>query len=132
MKTLQKIFETLPDDERNFIFPDTWFEEVPFDKKKHFLFGNENYCVALLSKGKRTRADKKTAYWLTIVTHPNHRNKKLGTHLILDEIKPFLEKVNGKLYSRVMKNNVVSIQWHKNLGAYMVDEDETHYIFAFK
>lgn len=50
----------------------------------------------------------------------------------MNQIKPFLEKKNGKLFSRVMKNNDVSIHWHKSLGAYMVDQDETHYIFAFK
>lgn len=85
MEKLRKIFEALPEDERNFIFPASWFEDVPFDKKKHFLFGNEKYCVALLTKGKRTKNDKKTAYWLTIITHPDYRKKKLGTHLVVDD-----------------------------------------------
>ena len=129
---LQKIFKTLPENERDFIFPAEWFEDVTFDKKKHFLFGNKDYCVAWLTKGKKDIKSKKTCYWLTIATHPDHRRKKLGTHLVVDEIKPFLESVNGKLCSRVMKNNEVSIQWHKSLGAYVIDQDKTHYVFVFR
>ena len=129
---LQEIFESLPEEEKNHLFSSEWFKDVPFEKRKHFLFGNKNYCVALLTKGKRNKKDKKTEYWLTIITHPDHRKKKLGTHLVVDEIKPFLEKENGKLYSRVMKNNEVSIQWHKSIGAVIVDQDKSHYIFAFK
>ena len=128
---IEHIYNALPDGDKAFVFGS---EHVPLDdldnNKKYFIFGNGSYSVAMLTKGDKTK-DKKTAYWLTIITHPVHRRKKLATHLLLDEVKPFIEKCNGQLFSRVMKTNTISQEFHERHGAVKINEDGTHYVYKF-
>ena len=128
---IEHIYDALPDSDKAFIFGS---EHIPLDdldnNKKYFIFGNGSYSVAMLTKGKKTK-DKKVAYWLTIITHPAYRRRKLATHLLLDEVKPFIESNNGQLFSRVMKTNVISQGFHENHGAVKIDEDNTHFIYKF-
>lgn len=128
---IEYIYDALPDSDKAFIFGS---EHIPLDdlddNKKYFIFGNGSYSVSMLTKGNKTQ-DKKTAFWLTIITHPAHRRKKLATHLLLDEVKPFIENNDGQLFSRVMKNNKISQEFHERHGAVKINEDETHYIYKF-
>ena len=117
MRMFQDILEVLPKEERDFI--------GELDLTKDIIeFGNKDTCMALLTKGMKTKIGKQ-AYWLIIATHPVCRGNGLASKLLEEEVLPYIQKNDGVLYSKIKPSNHTSKQWHiKHRAAYLTTNVE--------
>lgn len=123
---LEIIFNTLPDKEREFICGSTEYG-LEFNPETDTQFGNEDFCVAQIRKGKNY-----SAYWLTIITNPKYRRTGCAT-FAFDAIKKYIRRQNPwpvALCSKVHKDNVISHQWHKKMGFEKVREEGNQFIYS--
>lgn len=124
---LEIIFNSLPDKEREFICGSTEYG-LEFNPETDTQFGNEDFCVAQIRKGKNC-----SAYWLTIITHPKYRRTGCAT-IAFDAVKKYIKKQGNPLpdalCSKVYKDNVVSQKWHEKIGFEKVREEDNQYIYS--
>lgn len=121
---LEIIFNSLPDREREFICGSTEYS-LEFNPETDTQFGNEDFCVAQVRKGR-------LAYWLTIITHPDHRRTGCAT-IALDAVKKYIKKQGNPwlvaLCSKIHKDNVISKRWHEAMGFVKEKEEGEQYIY---
>lgn len=124
---LEIIFNSLPDKEREFICASTEYG-LEFNPEIDVQFGNEDFCVAQIRKGKNL-----SAYWLTIITHPKYRRTGCAT-FAFDTVKKYIKSQNNPwpvaLCSKVHKDNAISQQWHEKMGFEKVREEGDQYIYS--
>lgn len=122
---LEIIFNSLPDRERKFICGSTKYG-LEFNPETDTQFGNEDFCVAQIRKGKNY-----SAYWLTIITNPKYRRTGHAT-FAFDLLKKYIKRQNPwpvALCSKVHKDNAVSRKWHEKMGFVKEKEDGEQYIY---
>lgn len=124
---LKIIFYSLPDKEREFICGSTEYG-LEFNPETDKQFGIEDHCVAQIRMGKN-----RSAYWLTIITHPRARRIGCAT-FIFNLVKQYIKKQGNPwpvaLCSKIHKDNIVSQKWHKAMGFEKIKEEGNQYIYS--